>query len=60
MDELYGRIPKFKNFDLLKKHIDYYLNDEITRANIAYANRKFVSNFFTFKHQVENIIKIAK
>lgn len=59
MDELYGRIPKFKDFSLLKKHIDYYLNDKITRFNIANANNRFVNKFFTFKKQVENIINLA-
>ena len=59
MKEVYRNIPSFKDFNTLKQHIDFYLEDDYTRINLAKANNNFVKNFFTFKHQVENIIKLA-
>ena len=59
MKEIFRNIPSFKDFNTLKQHIDFYLDDDYTRNHLATANNNFVKNFFTFKHQVENIINLA-
>lgn len=59
MKEIFRNIPSFKDFNTLKQHIDFYLEDDYTRNHLATANNNFVKNFFTFKHQVENIINLA-
>lgn len=59
MKEIFSDIPSFKDFNTLKQHIDFYLEDDYTRNHLATANNNFVKNFFTFKHQVENIINLA-
>jgi hypothetical protein len=45
----------FNDFEELKNKIDYFLNN-----NYGLDGEFFVKDNFTFKHQVENIIKLAK
>lgn len=55
-----GDLEYFSNFSELKEWIDYYLEHEDQRLDIAEQGNTFVKDNFTFKHQVENIIKLAK
>lgn len=50
---------KFKDFNLLKIHINRLLSDDILRGHISKLGESFVKNNHTFKHQVENIINLA-
>lgn len=49
----------FKDFKDLKLIIDEYLINESTRETIAECGRNLAKSNFTFKHQVENIIKLV-
>lgn len=61
MFETYGfNVGYFKDFAELKNEIDFYLSNYEDRNKIAISANNFVKNNFTFKHQVENIIKLAK
>ena len=50
----------FKELYQLKDKIDYYLEKEHPRVRLSNTGNEFVKNTFTFKHQVENIIKLAE
>lgn len=61
MGETYGLgCNYFTDFEQLKKHIDWYLNkdNEFYTNEMKLNGNDFVKNTFTFKHQVENIIKL--
>lgn len=59
MIETYGdTINYFDNFGQLKHNIDFYLDYNYNRLGLS--GELFVKNMFTFKHQVINIIKLAK
>lgn len=62
MREIYkDNVHYFKDFMQLKKHIDFYLyNSDLPTGYIRNKANDFVKNTFTFKHQVENIIKFVK
>lgn len=63
MNETYiksAEVDYFKDFIELKNNIDYYLSNEDERIDTAYYGEQFVKNNFTFKHQVKNIINLAK
>jgi hypothetical protein len=63
MSDTYGLgVNYFNDFEQLKKHIDWYLNkdNEFYTNEMKKAGNDFVKNTFTFKHQVENIINLAK
>lgn len=61
MAETYkGGVVYFSNFEMLKLRIDHLFLNPIKRNIIAIDGNDFVKNNFTFKHQVENIIKLAK
>lgn len=62
MDERYnpvGEVMYFENFNELKTNIDLILSDEGLIRQLKFQGELFVKNTFTFKHQVENIIKLA-
>jgi spore maturation protein CgeB len=49
----------FNDFNELKKTIDFNLDPKNKAYNLGWVGNDFVKNTFTFKHQVENIIKLA-
>jgi len=53
-------LDTFNTLDGLVNKINYYLEHEEDRKKIAHAGQQLVLGRNTFKHQVENIIKIAK
>lgn len=53
------RVKYFENFNQLKQIIDAYLNNDSARLQLGAAGNEFVKNNYTFKNQVENIIKLA-
>jgi len=57
--ENYKHLVYFESIEDLKNKIDYYLEHENERKQIAENGRQLVLNRNTFKHQVENIIKLA-
>ena len=59
MVQIYGGTNYFSNFENLKKQIDFYLSNEKFLNEDKIKQHEFVKNTFTFKHQVENIIKLA-
>lgn len=59
MFKTYGNnVLYFKDFGELKNEIDLVLNDNWKKL-IGWNGNDFVKNTFTFKHQVENIIKFV-
>lgn len=61
MYETYGdAVDYFNTFIQLKDKINFYLENGYNRYNLAARGNEFVKNNFTFKHQVENIIKLAE
>lgn len=58
--ENYKQLVYFDSIEDLKNKIDYYLENEDERKQIAYNGQQLVLNRNTFKHQVENIIKLVK
>jgi hypothetical protein len=58
--ENYKHLVYFDSIEDLKNKIDYYLENEDERKQIAYNGQQLVLNRNTFKHQVENIIKLVK
>ena len=58
--ENYKHLVYFDSIEDLKNKIDYYLQNEDERKQIAYNGQQLVLNKNTFKHQVENIIKLVK
>jgi spore maturation protein CgeB len=58
--ENYKHLVYFESIEDLKNKIDYYLENEEERKQIAENGRQLVLNRNTFKHQVENIIKLAQ
>lgn len=58
--ENYKHLVYFNSLEDLKNKIDYYLENEDERKQIAYNGQQLVLNRNTFKHQVENIIKLVK
>lgn len=50
----------FEDFINLKSHIDFLLTNTLDRMEISSLGNLVVKNNFTFKHQVENIIKFVK
>lgn len=58
--ENYKHLVYFESLSDLKNKIDYYLAHPIERQQIAYEGQQLVLNRNTFKHQVENIIKLVK
>lgn len=49
----------FNDFNELKKTIDFNLDPKNKAYTLGWVGNDFVKNTFTFKHQVENIIKLA-
>jgi len=60
MYDTYGGTNYFTNFENLKTQIDFYLSNENKLNELKVTGEQFVKNTFTFKHQVENIINLAK
>jgi glycosyltransferase involved in cell wall biosynthesis len=58
--ENYKHLVYYESIEDLKNKIDYYLENEEERKQIADNGRQLVLNRNTFKHQVENIIKLAQ
>jgi spore maturation protein CgeB len=58
--ENYKHLVYFDSIEDLNNKIDYYLQNEDERKQIAYNGQQLVLNRNTFKHQVENIIKLVK
>lgn len=58
--ENYKHLVYFETIEDLINKIDYYLEHEEERKQIAENGRQLVLNRNTFKHQVENIIKLVK
>jgi hypothetical protein len=58
--ENYKHLVYFESIEDLINKIDYYLEHENERKQIAENGRQLVLNRNTFKHQVENIIKLVK
>jgi spore maturation protein CgeB len=58
--ENYKHLVYFDSIEDLNNKIDYYLQNEDERKQIAYNGQQLVLNRNTFKHQVENIIKLAQ
>jgi spore maturation protein CgeB len=58
--ENYKDLVYFESIEDLKNKIDYYLEHEDERKKIAENGRQLVLNRNTFKHQVENIIKLTQ
>ena len=50
----------FNDFNELKKTIDFNLDPKNKAYTLGWVGNDFVKNTFTFKHQVENIINLAK
>ena len=60
MFDTYGEnVEYFSVSEMLKLKIDHLLLNPIKRNIVAKDGNDFVKNNFTFKHQVENIIKLA-
>ena len=49
----------FNDFNDLKNQINFLLDNTLDRMEMSSLANNFVKNTFTFKHQVENIIKLA-
>jgi len=53
-------VDYFKDFTELKTKIDFFLSNKINKDIIKQIGNDFVKNTFTFKHQVINLINLAK
>lgn len=58
--ENYKDLVYFESIEDLNNKIDYYLQNEDERKQIAYNGQQLVLNRNTFKHQIINIIKLIK
>lgn len=58
--ENYKHLVYFETIEDLINKIDYYLEHEEERKQIAENGRQLVLNRNTFKHQVQNIIKLVR
>jgi len=56
--ENYKHLVYFESLEDLKNKIDYYLENEEERKEIAKNGRKLVLNRNTFKHMVKNILEL--